>query len=40
MEKNVCNISIPDNPIYEPMPGFYGKEKLPEPEQETDTTTE
>ena len=22
----------PHNPIYEPMPGFYGKEKLPEPE--------
>ena len=39
-EKKLCNISIPHNPIYEPMPGFYGKEKLPEPEQETDTTTE
>ena len=30
-EKKLCNISIPHNPIYEPMPGFYGKEKLPEP---------
>ena len=39
-EKKLCNISIPHNPIYEPMPGFYGKEKLPEPEQETDTATE
>ena len=29
-EGKLLNISIPHNPIYEPMPGFYGKEKLPE----------
>ena len=33
-EKKLCNISIPHNPIYEPMPGCYGKEKLPEPANE------
>ena len=25
-DKKLRNISIPRNPIYEPMPGFYGKE--------------
>lgn len=33
-DKKLRNISIPRNPIYEPMPGFYGKEKLPEPVNE------
>ena len=30
---------LPRNPIYEPMPGFYGKEKLPEPENETENVS-
>ena len=38
-DKNLRNISIPRNPIYEPMPGFYGKEKLPEPENETENVS-
>ena len=38
-DKKLRNISIPRNPIYEPMPGFYGKEKLPEPENETENVS-
>ena len=38
-DKKLRNISIPRNPIYEPMPGFYGKEKLPEPKNETENVS-
>lgn len=38
-DKKLRNISIPRNPIYEPMPGFYGKEKLPEPGNGTENGT-
>lgn len=38
-EGKLRNISIPRNPIYEPVPGHYGREKLPEPEPGTEQTT-
>ncbi|MDE5678720.1 HU family DNA-binding protein [Phocaeicola sp.] len=38
-EGKLRNISIPHNPIYEPAPGFYGREKLPEPVSEPEGGT-